>query len=50
MKNYQSDSVKTMKVLASAKLEPPDDQAAAMAALFSVANLLMNLDETITKG
>ena len=47
---YQADAAKARKVLTSAKLEAKDDEAAAMAALFHVANLLMNLDETITKG
>jgi hypothetical protein len=37
-------------VLKSAKLDVSHDDAATMAALFHVANLLMNLDEAITKG
>jgi hypothetical protein len=50
LKSYQADAVKARKVLTSAKLEAKADEAAAMAALFHVANLLMNLDEAITKG
>ena len=49
--HYRDDPTKAKKVLASAKLTAKnDDEAAELAALFHLANLLLNLDETITKG
>ncbi len=50
LKVYRADIAKARKVLTAAKLETPEGDAAALAALFHVANLLMNLDEAITKG
>ncbi len=50
LKTYQADPAKVRKVLTAAKLEAKDRDAAALAALFHVANLLLNLDEAITKG
>jgi len=55
LKTYRADPEKARQVLASAKLTAnddfkTDDDAAALAALFHVASLLMNLDEAITKG
>lgn len=52
---YQADAEKRSKVLASAKLDAAADAAqkldpAELAALLHVATLLLNLDETITKG
>ncbi len=50
LETYRADAAKARKVLTSAKLDAKEGDAAAMAALFHVANLLMNLDEAITKG
>jgi mono/diheme cytochrome c family protein len=47
---YSSNLEKAKKVLASAKLTVKDADAAELAALFHVANLLLNLDEAVTKG
>lgn len=48
--SFRADRQKTEHVLTSAKLDLKKGDAAELAALFYVANLLMNLDEAITKG
>lgn len=50
LQTFRADPAKTEKVLKSAKLDAAQGDAATMAALFHVASLLLNLDETITKG